>query len=180
MPVSNDLEARKEYNPMHMMRIFIPKSIYNILKFKSEEMRLPMQRLILFAMDNELDSGEPFNYVTKTPDQSYVEYAYAEQATKLRSYLMKFPQGTGVDTLLLCRRDIGIPDRDILLLALRELVEQEIAIEIKPPSNVKFKKYKSGYKYIRLKEVDRTALLARKKKDIARRTKEYNILLEDQ
>lgn len=148
------------------LKLYLPDETKKILKLKSEESGLPISRLIAIAIDNELDSPSPFTYLCSWPINEYIEYAYVEEAQKIYQYLLKFPSGIGRDLLMLHRRDIGVTNRNDLMLALRELLEKDMIEEIPVPKNAKFKKYKKDYKYIRLKHIDRASLLKRKRKKI--------------
>lgn len=68
---------------------------------------------------------------------------------------------------MLCRRDIGILNKATFMLAFRELLEVGVIEEVPVPRKVKFT-YPAGYKYVRLKHIDKSALLKRKKRELAR------------
>jgi hypothetical protein len=140
----------KENNPFALIKVFFPKGTEDILREKSKASGLPMSRLIAIAVDNELDTPVPFNYQCELPSSVFVEFAYAEEAQKIARFLLRFPSGTGRDTLMLCRRDIGVPDRATFMYAYRELLQADMIEEFKPGGRVKFE-YPEGYKYTRLK-----------------------------
>lgn len=150
-----------------MLKIYCPRGIAAAVKQKAEQAGLPVSRLFCIAVDNELDAPVPFNFPCLLPSNTYIEMAYAEEAQKIARYLTKFLNGTGRDQLMLCRRDIGIPNKTTFMLAYRELLEVGVIEEVAVPKKVKFK-YPAGYKYARLKHVDRSMLLNRKKRELAR------------
>lgn len=130
----------------------IPIGLFAVLKAKSEESNLPIGWLICYALDNELDSPVPFNYPCLFPSNEYIPQAYLHEAQKIVDLLLKSPKGMGRESLMLCRRNIGVVDRNTFMLALRELFENDIVIEVNPPADTKFE-FSQGYKFIRIKEI---------------------------
>ena len=149
-----------------MKRVYFPQSIAAYLEEKSKASGVPISRLVVYAVDNELDAPVPFNYPTDLPATEYVQYAYADEAAKIAKFLSAFASGTGRDTLLVSRRDIGVPNADALLCGLRELIREGVVEEVTPPQSVKFK-YPVGYKYVKLKGIARNTVINRKRKMIA-------------
>ncbi len=142
------------------VKSYIPRSLHNLLKYKSEVMNLPVSRLICMAVDNELDQDPAFHYPTPMPTAEYVEGAYAEEAGLIMRYLEKIQevsQGTGVDMLMLARRDIGIASRDVFMRAFRELLEVQIIEEFKP-INPTFKNYSDEYRFVRIKPIEQVKI----------------------
>jgi hypothetical protein len=139
----------QELNPFEGIQVFLPKSIKGILQETSERMGLPMSKLTAIAIDNELDSPVPFAYNCLLPSSVFIPNAFAAEAARIVSYLMRFPSGTGRDQLMLCRRDMDIPNKETFMYAYRELLEVGIIEEVPPPPRVKFE-YPVGYKYTRL------------------------------
>ncbi|MFM6930422.1 MAG: hypothetical protein ACKOX6_18305 [Bdellovibrio sp.] len=129
--------------------IHVPKETAKVIKQISEERVLPISRVICYAIDNELDCPVPFNYETEFPDVISREFEYAEEAAKILKFLMIHFQksGTGLDMLVLCRRDMGIPSKERFLLGFRELLEKKM-LETFYPNNAKFR-YAKTYKYYR-------------------------------
>jgi hypothetical protein len=145
------------------VKCYIPKKTYEKLREHSEALHQPMSKLLAIALDNELDAPAPFNYPCVMPNSVFIENAYLEEAQKIVRYLEDFPKGVARDTLVLARRDIGIESRDTFMLAFRELWEAKIIMECAPPVKSKFN-YPAGYKYIRLVNVAKSSVLARKRK----------------
>jgi hypothetical protein len=138
----------KKEEPLVRLNSHVAKVTGDILLDLSVEMDLPISKLIAYALDNEMDCAEPFKYDVTIPDVPYREFEYADEASKLLKYLMKnFASGTGLDMLVLCRRDIGVPDKARLLLGYRELLKREMVEEFYP-QHTKFR-YGKNYRYIR-------------------------------
>lgn len=154
-----------------MVKVYCPRALVTAVKELSEKQGRPLSRLFCVAVDNELDAPVPFNFPCLLPSNSYIEMAYAEEAQLIAKYLVKFVNGTSREQLVLCRRDIGVLNKTTFMLAYRELLEVGVIEEVPVPRKVKFK-YPAGTKYVRLKIVDRSALLKRKKRELARLAQE--------
>lgn len=162
-----------------VVKVYIPKGTHQLLKEASEDLETPMSRLMAIALDNELDADVPFNYPCPMPDAPYVEYAYANEAGKIMRFLEHFPTGTSVDTLMLCRRDIGIESRAVFMLAYRELLEKNMIEDFKP-TNTKFK-YGPDYKRVRAVGVEPKELRKKKFKRIeGESTRNQRVITDDQ
>jgi hypothetical protein len=147
---SNDPTIAKKSNlndPMMHPSTNISKS--NMIKLEATKRSLatPIARLIAIAIDNELDSNQPFHYAI--PDISEVpiiEGEYFSESVKVHTYLMNFfKQGAGYDTLLLLRADFNIPDKRVVMLACRELIlngQCEEIIDRNPWNPPNYKKIK--------------------------------------
>lgn len=162
-----------ENDPFDQLMVYVPKSLAHILKAKSDELELPISRLICYALDNELDVETPFNYPCPLPSSPYAPFAYAEEANKILTYLGKFPSGTGRDTLMLCRRDIGVFSKAVFMLAYRELLETN-AIEEFIPRRTKFR-YAKDYFYVRATEMDPKSLKKNRYKKIEGESTKYDL-----
>lgn len=159
-----ELEAENQFNAFHCVKVYVPNALYKLAKMHADRAKLPVSRIVQIAIDNELDAPNPFYYPVEEPKNAYLADAYIEEAQLLARYLVKFASGCGKDQLMLCRRDVGILNKETFMCALRELREAKIIEEIRPPTYAKFKGYRQDYRYIRLKHVDRTALIARKRR----------------
>jgi len=151
-------------NKFRKVSVFMPESLFQMLDEKRRENKLPMSRLVCYAIDNELDAPSPFSYLCQYPLNEYMQYAYAKEATLIAQWLAKCPSGMPRDQLMLCRRDMGIVDKENFMLAYRELLESKMVGEIDPPKKNKFKKYPDGYKYIMLRKPEDDSKNARMKK----------------
>lgn len=159
------------------LNAFIPKKTVEMLEAISEDKRVPVSRLIAIAVDNELDCVPPFNYPTKRPDSEYVEFAYAEEAQKLLEFIERCPQGVGLDTLLLVRRDLGIEHRELVLLGYRELLEQGL-VEVFKPINTSFN-YGRHYRRIRAVGLDHKKLSKMRYKRLEGESLKYQPAIRD-
>lgn len=137
---------------MKMLRTYAPMSVAQILKAKSDAINHPISKLIMIAVENELESPNPFTYMQELPDIPFVQDAYAEEASKIFEFLQKIPYGIGKDSLLMCRRDMGIMSKDTFLLGFREL-ENSGLIESFYPKKATFT-YPLDYRYWRVKQED--------------------------
>lgn len=132
--------------------VFTDKKVMEQLKKLSIEKNVPVSRLIAIALDNEMESPNPFNYPVELPTSEYIPYGYVDEAGKILTFLMSLPAGTGLDSLMLCRREIGINDKETFMLAVRELLEKDLA-EMYTSMRSGFG-YAAGRVMIRYKNVD--------------------------
>lgn len=117
----------EENNPWEQINVSVPKKTHQKLVEICKEKKIPLSRACAIAIDNEFDSINPFNFPCEFPDSEYQPYLYTKEAGLILSFLMKLPGGTGIDSLMLCRREIGVEDRETMMLALRELLEKDLA-----------------------------------------------------
>lgn len=105
--------------------VYLPRSIHDVLKAKSEKSGMPVARLIAYAIDNEICEGAElaFEYPCEMPQTIFVEGAYTDEAQRIYKWLTKV-NAQGVDQLMLARRDIGVPEKNTLMLAIRELTSR--------------------------------------------------------
>lgn len=128
----SEVEANKDFVGV---KISFPKEQYEFLCQKSAETMLPLSRLVAYAVDNERDSTTPFHYPCIDPQTVYVPHAYTEEAQKIHQFLTRFGGGLSRDNLVLFRRALGIANKSVILLAIRELLITKMVIEtsMKPP-----------------------------------------------
>lgn len=149
------------------LNIFLPKEQFDYLRDLSDERQLPISRLISFAVDNELDQTIPFKYDILEPTTEFVEDAYIEEAGKIMRFMQHFPGGIGRDSLMLFRRTIGVPNKTVFMLALRELFKAGMVI--KTARKPAFNKFDYGplYEFIKLSsDVPNPTALQREKAQI--------------
>ena len=120
-----------ERNDLSRLVANIPDNLYDIVKKKATELKLPIGRIVAYALDNELDAANPFDYPLVEPETVFVEYAYIEEAQKIYNFLRKYPEGMDRGNIMLMRHIIGIPNKATVMLALRELLNSGMAIESK-------------------------------------------------
>lgn len=158
-----------EPTPFDSIRVFLPHSDKKLLADFSAKLGLQQSRLMAMAFDNEMDQKVPFHYPCTLPTAQYIEGAYTNEASKLLRFMDNFRYGVGRDMLMLCRREMGIPSRETLMLAYRELLENNMIIEVDPPKSEK-NPYLPGYKLAMLRTEDqkRMALARQKRAEIER------------
>lgn len=141
-------DAKKDYEHTTLT---LPRDYYDLLQKLALEKRVPVSRLIWWALDNELDCTNPFDYPCPPPTTTFVEYAYTAEAQKMHDFLIKYPEGVTVDMLVVMRRQIGIPNKATVLLALRELLATSLAYQSnQAPKGTFFKKFGTNHTWIRL------------------------------
>lgn len=146
------------------VKAYIPKTTFEFLREFSDHVRVPMSRLIAIAVDNELDQGEnKFNYPDNLPDH-VEEFEYAAEAQKIIPVLEKCNAGMAVDTLLICRREIGIERREDMLGGIKELLDRGIVEWFKPRRTTYA--YLPSYRRIRIKGLSQKQIRKKKFKRI--------------
>ena len=161
-----------KYEDFEKFSLSLPADMLDILREKAADRRLPISRLIWYALDNEMDSQEPFNYDCPKPETVFVQYSYTEEAKRIFEFLKRYPEGLNVDMIMLMRRRIGIPNKTILMLAIRELLATGMAVESRvAPKGKFFKDLHPDLTWIRLSrdtaeaiDKDRKALEIKKAK----------------
>lgn len=143
------------------VKVYVPLSLYNILKSYSMAKEMPMRRLIAYAIDNEVTERdtEAFDYPCPWPESVFVDGAYVEEASRILRYLDNFG-AKSVDQLVMARREIGVPDKEKMMLGIRELLTKKSLVEKVRP---KFKpmEYPRDYFLIKSGSIDK------KQKEIA-------------
>lgn len=131
------------------VQVYLPQAIYDILKAKAEKRGLPMSRLVGYAVDNELVSGEDFAFPCDEPKTAFVPDSYVEEGGRVYRYIRKFGP-MSIDQLVLARRDIGVPEKHAILLGIRELLMRGTLVDMVYPSWSDHK-YPPEYKVIAVK-----------------------------
>lgn len=141
------------------MSLYLPLSLYNEVKAISDNRKIPISRLINYAIDKELAEGaDAFEYECPMPTHLFVEDAYSAESSKIYVFLRKTgPQS--IDQLVLARRDIGIIDKELLMLGIRELLQSKVVEEIYPKW-MTFK-FPAGYRVIAIREASEDKKAAR-------------------
>jgi len=150
-------------NPYRSWKVWCPKSLDTKLKEISKRTGIPVSHLVMIAVDNELDAPAPFAYPCELPSSVYIEGAYMDEAQRIATFLTKFKKGIDRKTMMYFRRDVGIDNRETLMLAIRELMEVGVLIEVPPPVGHRFR-YSEGHKFLRLKHIDKSKELTMKKR----------------
>ncbi len=145
-PLNKPRPSNDVFTPLELH--LLSTGTYRILKGISDKIRMPISQMIAIAIDNELDAPKPFNYPIAMPESEFVEGSYFDEAKKILDFLKKRRTGMDVETLILCRRDIGVEDRETLLLGLRELLNTSLVEEFFPRRLNSV--YREGYTRIRV------------------------------
>lgn len=140
---------------------YVSKHFYHRLKTLAGERKISLVRLVSIAVDNEFQKEMPFEFDSDIPTEEYIEYAFANEAGRILTYMKSFRYGAGLDILLLLRHDMAVPDRDTFLLAFRELLEKQMVKAYKPIDK-KYIVYPEGYMHYKVRGTD-TSKQARKK-----------------
>ncbi len=127
----------------------VSKAAYTALTESIKRTQMPMSRMIAIAFEHEMMREKPFELDLSFPDDEYIEYAYVQEAGKILDFIMSLNSGMGLDHLYLCRREIGVPDRDTFLLAFRELVKKKLIEPYKPAKNFAAQPYPDDYRFWR-------------------------------
>lgn len=155
-------QDRNPDNPFSEVTTHLPKSIHSILRAKSVELNQPMSKLIAMALDNELEVTHPFNYDVEMPTSTFMRDAYAEEAGKIYKFLQNINYGMALDHLVLLRRDIGVMNKSVFLLAFRELKQTGMIEEFYPDRSAF--KYDTTYRYYRVKELTKKDIKDKRRK----------------
>lgn len=115
------------------------------------EMKIPVNRLLAYCLDQELAKEKPFDgYTYRLTDEVTLEYAYIDQAQLILKYMQEV-DGMGYDQLLLLRHDIGVPDINEFAFAFKECVEKGFLESYKPKKNpIQKTDYPGDYRFYRL------------------------------
>jgi hypothetical protein len=132
--------------------VYVPAKTMIVLKNFSIRLYTPMSRLVAVALDKEIISDEPFKYEFTIP-KDYREYMYAAECGRILDFLGKMKAGAAIDTIMLCRRDIGITEHSAVLGALAELLDKGM-IESFKPLHMSFL-YSVEYRRLRVVDIDK-------------------------
>ncbi len=126
----NEKVELKELLPL---QIYIPKNMFQKLEIISAEKGIPKTRLAAYAIYNELElQDQAFNFNMEMPDTPYVNGEYAKEASLLMNVIKLFKNGISLDLLIMAKEMAKISDTKTLMLAYRELLENEMVYEIHP------------------------------------------------
>lgn len=155
---------------MKRQSTYIPMYHMEKLNLLAMEQGIPISRLISFAVHNEFERENPFEFdVSIPPLADIIDYAYADEAGKILTFMKTLRNGAGLDILTLLRFQIGVPDKETFLLAFADCLQRGHIEAFDPP-------YKRGYVPVKdykmyrvagstAKEVKKAAKKAKKKED---------------
>lgn len=128
--ISKDEPELKDLMPL---QIYITKNMFQKLEMISAEKVIPKTRLAAYAIFNELELGDQaFTFNMEIPDEPYVNGEYAKQASLLMNVINLFKNGISLDFLIMAKEMAKIHDVKTLMLAYRELLENEMVYETHP------------------------------------------------
>lgn len=143
-------------SPFVEVTALIPRPLYNKLKANSIEKEIPQSRLLTMALFNELETGDPFNFIIPFPEEEYIEGKYAAESEKLMGLINQFNKGVGLDMLIMSKDGIGFTT-DQIMSAYRELVETD-QISTSHPAEIGIPgHYKKDYFHVRMKSKQLTS-----------------------
>jgi len=157
---------------LHAITTYVPKHQYELIRRLAKVKQLTMAKLVTNVIENEIDMGGKFDYKIEMPQCEYVEYAYADEAGKILEFMAKLRKGLPLDTLVMCRHDIGVECRETFLLAFRECVEKELIQAYPAPRTRSGVKFAEDYMFYRLKE-----RCPREIKKVRKRSSQYETYL---
>lgn len=108
------------------LRTKVPKHQFEKLKNIVSLRHTSMTILLSLMIDKELEGDKPFDFDLTLAGEEVEEYAYAEQASKLIDFMVKYDKPLKMTSLLMLRYDIGIPDRDDFLGSFNELLVKKM------------------------------------------------------
>lgn len=157
-------------------KLAIPRDLYKILRDLSAVRKVPITRLICFAIDKEIDSDDMFDYPTPDPLNEFIEDAYTNEAGTIFRMLKFFKGGLSRDQLMLFRRGMGM-DKETVMLAVRELLKSKMVHEVPIGRNYTNFEYPPEYKVLRMVEEikdDKKAFSEQKRYEMLKRELELS------
>ena len=149
---------KRQDDPFVRVHAHIPHSLYKKLKALSEGLGRPTSRLIVWAIQNEIENEEhPFanKLQVQLPVADYKQGTHDHEAGVLLMLLKRLPTGAGLDSLVLLAEDLGLSETQ-LLLGYMELKALD-KIEEYYPRGARFL-YPEGYTFVRIKGKHREML----------------------
>lgn len=131
MPQYHDPNKVKKPSMFTKIDVYVSKDTSETLKRIAHDLGTTEAKLVCFAIDNELSESEPFYFPCEMPSTPFIAGAYIDDAQKISTYLDRFASGADIETLMLHRRDHGVTDKITFMLAIRELLENEL-FELRP------------------------------------------------
>ena len=110
------------------LRVNVSQTHYKVLKAYSDDLDIPLSRLVTMAVDSELLRDNPFGYDLSIPEVDWEDYTYADEATKILDYLKVYNAPIELSFLVLLRHDIGIPDLETFMKAFAECLKYEFVL----------------------------------------------------
>lgn len=121
MPYNPNYSPKKNQRDLYeSFSTKLPVETLKLLKLKAIHDGVTIASLINIAVDNELDCDPAFTYecpLTDTPS----EYMNVKECKLVINLLSRTYKGMLLSTLVIARRDIGIPNKDKILEVISEL-----------------------------------------------------------
>lgn len=138
-------------DPYMLLRVNLPKWMYMKLREVEKNLKIPIGRMISYAVFNELFEAEnPFE-LTLPVGPAWRPGVYEEEAKKLYTFMSRFPTGIGIDVCYLMCEEIGI-DPKLIQCALMELQHNHLVQMVKPKDSSY--KFSDGYYVYKTLAVD--------------------------
>ena len=131
----------------------------------SKDRKVAITRLIGYAIDNELSKEIPFQFDYALPVDEYIENAYAVEANKILDYFKTINRGLPLDTLLLIREKIGVPDKQRLLYGMRECLKFNRLIQYKADRNERYAPVADNYFHYMLADTPKKVKKTKEEKE---------------
>lgn len=131
-------KRRSSEDPFYPVKLYIPRVIYNRFQILARESNNTMNRALCALVYNYVgakDAIKDFNMSDRLPVDIEIDTSwptgleesfglYANEAGVLLSWLIKNDYGVTIDSIIMCRDDIGIPNRNALMFALYQLIRE--------------------------------------------------------
>ena len=127
-------KKRKHVTSEHfsIFKVYVPKRLLGKLEDVSTRTKIPVSRLFCYAVFNELELGpDMFRFDSTVPIHTSSEFG--EESLKVYRWLEFHQGGMSMDTLILCKDDIGISDKNVLVKSVRLLLDKGLAELIDSP-----------------------------------------------
>lgn len=127
---------------LSQIKLWVGEYYYRLINDRAIENEMSTTRMVLTIIDNaytflgedafklDLDVGE------------FEEFGHPDEGNRILNYMTNLVKPLGLDSLLLARFDMNIPDRDIFLKAFYDLLQLGLIKEEKPTWNKYQKKFK--------------------------------------
>ena len=128
---------------------FTSSKTYRKLELHSEKNHISISQLVAIALDQQFDKDYPFLLNTELSDDDFVDYAYADEAGKIMSFLDDTEIGSTLEVLYLLRSEMGIENREAFLGGFRELMTKGV-LDCYTPIKTMLRKHAEFQEYYRL------------------------------
>jgi len=142
----------KKTSKFTSLTTYIPDHVADAIKDHAAKVELPISRIIAQMVDKTFSSDDPFGYDLTLPDaDEFEDMTYADEGGKLLDFLRSLDDGMSLDMLMLCRHNMMIPDREVLLAVFADCLRLDLIEGYEPKRRVGYPAYPEGYLYYRIK-----------------------------